>query len=250
MSKREGIDQNNDTEMFYYFVRRVYNILLKLGKRVIMWNDNIDISQSPDLPRDILIHFWRIAATDRGPVEGCSMERFLEEGFEVLNSWYPETYIERDFYDNNDETIKVWSPISVPLHDSKYNAQIKGGEPCAWGEYKGLEHYDWTLPTSIMLFGDRLWNYKPNDDAEEFGIAGTRYQLGIHTPEKFNLFEIFGGFMQPRSIDGTRMWTEKAAKDLSKTYEILVKLEDSYLMTGKLAGEYRKSIEWLNEKRI
>ena len=249
MSKHQKIDHNNDTEMFYYWIRRVYNIISKLGKRVMMWNDNIDISISPDLPRDILIHFWRVAGANRGPIEGCSMERFLEEGFEVLNSYYPETYIERDFYKNNDETIRVWSPITEPQHDHKYDLQILGGEPCAWGESNELSHFDWTLPSSIMLFGDRLWNYKPNEYTEKFGIAGTRYQLGIDIPEGFNMFEVFGGFMQPRSVDGTRMWVDKSALDLEKAHEIFSQLENNYLITGKLAGTYRKSIEWLNSSR-
>ena len=177
------------------------------------------------------------------------MERFLEEGFEVFNSYYPETYIERDFYKNNDETILVWTPHGEPQHDHRYDRQILGGEPCAWGDAGGEGHFNWTLPTSIMLFGDRLWNRGVCDDRKAFGIAGTRYQLGIDTPEGFDIFGPFGGFMQPRSIDGTRMWADRAAEDLSETDSILKTLQNDYTMSGRLAGVYRESIAWLKAKR-
>ena len=249
LCEREHIDQSSRTEIFYYMLRRVYKIITGLGKRLMMWNDNIDISKTPELPRDILIHFWRVAGKNRGPVEGCSMERFLEEGFEVFNSYYPETYIERDFYKNNDETILVWTPHGEPQHDPRYDSQILGGEPCAWGDAGGDGHFNWTLPTSIMLFGDRLWNRGVCDDRKAFGIAGTRYQLGIDTPEGFDIFGPFGGFMQPRSIDGTRMWADKAAEDLSETDSVLKTLQNDYTMSGRLAGVYRESIAWLKAKR-
>jgi len=264
MCEREGIDNGNVVEIFYYMLRRVYGIITKLGKRMVMWNDYIDISKSPDLPRDILILFWRIAGERRGPREGCSMKRFLEEGFEVLNSYYPETYIERDFYPNNDDTIRVWTPKSLPvsgpeyakdqrhsapIEDKQLASQVLGGGPCAWGESQGLGHFMWSLPSSILLYGDRLWNYEICEDMDAFGKAATRWALGIDTPTGFDVYKQFGGFMQPRSIDGVRMWADKAAADLSETESVLRELAVPHTYVGRLAGEYVASIEWLNEKR-
>lgn len=247
MCEREGIDRNNYIEVFYYMLRRVYKIITGLGKRMMMWNENIDISKSPELPRDILIHFWRIAAPQRGPIEGCSMERFLEEGFEVFNSYYPETYIEAEFYENNDDTIRVWTPLGKPEHDSKYDAQILGGEPCAWGSTELTPHFNWTLPSSIMLYGDRLWNHTVNEDPKAFGIAGTRLQLGVDVPNGFDLFEYFGGFMLPR-INDTRLYREKVSGNIDEAYNVLAELEKPHLLTGRLASEYRKSINWLHSQ--
>jgi len=250
MCAREGIDNNNVIEIFYYMLRRVYGIISKLGRRMVMWNDYIDISKSPELPRDILILFWRVAGKDRGPVEGCSMQRFLDEGFECLNSYYPETYIERDFYANKDETILKWTPLTSPVTDAANAAQILGGGPCAWGESnRELSHFKWTLPSSIFMFGDRLWNGTVCEDMSEFGRAATRWALGIDTPEGLDIYEKFGGYMQPRSVEGVRMWVDKAAKDLGETYEILKKLDRPHAYTGRLAHEYVLSIDWLNEKR-
>nr|MBQ4319317.1 family 20 glycosylhydrolase [Clostridia bacterium] len=249
MCAREGIDNNNVVEIFYYMLRRVYGIISKLGKRMVMWNDYIDISKSPELPRDILILFWRVAGENRGPREGCSMQRFLEEGFECLNSYYPETYIERDFYRNKDETILVWDPHKIPETDPALADQILGGGPCAWGERDGLGHFKWTLASSIFMFGDRLWNNSVCNDLDSFGVAASRWALGIDTPKDFNVYKEFGGFMQPRSINGVRMWVDKAAADLSGTYEVLKSIQKPHTYTGRLAGEYVLSVEWLNEKR-
>ncbi len=264
MCEREGIDSTSVTEIFYYMLRRVYGIITKLGRRMVMWNDNIDIAKSPELPRDILILFWRVAGKNRGPREGCSMRRFLEEGFECLNSYYPECYIERDFYANNDETIRRWTPVSfptedpgliekninsVPIEDPALAAQVLGGGPCAWGEENGLGHFMWSLPSSILLYGDRLWNTGVCEDREAFGRAATRWALGIDTPDGFDVYREFGGFMQPRSIDGTRMWADRAAADLKDTEQTLKALVKPFTYTGRLAGEYVRSIEWLNKQR-
>lgn len=264
MCAREGIDNHNLIEIFYYMLRRVYRIVSKLGKRMVMWNDYIDISKSPALPRDILIHFWRIAGEDRGPREGCTMQRFLEEGFECLNSYYPETYICRDYYPNNDDTVRVWTPKSLPIPDCplllgqpssapvtdpQFASQILGGGPCAWGEKTGLSHYMWSLPSAILLYGDRLWNFRICDDPDAFGKSATRWALGIDAPSDFDVYKSLGGFTQPRSVDGTRAWVHKAAENLDETEAVLRKLVKSHTVYGKLAAEYVKSIEWLKNER-
>ena len=61
---------------------------------MIMFNDQIDISVPVDPAKRHYYSLLRIAIPGRGPVEGCSLERFLEEGFTVINSYYPETYVD------------------------------------------------------------------------------------------------------------------------------------------------------------
>jgi len=247
MCEREGIDPDNVTEVFYYMTRRVYKIITGLGKRMMLWNDNIDIAKTPELPRDILIDFWRIAAPNRGPREGCTYERFLEEGFEVVNCHFVETYVERNRL--TDEQLSKWTPHNVPEHDPKYNRQILGGGPCAWDDPITSGHFEWSLPSSIMLFGDRLWNAAEYGYDSEYGRACSRWMFGIKTPADFNMFEAFGIFQQPRNIDGRRMWGNKAATDLAPTDAVLAQLENDYSVGGRLATAYRRSIKWLNEKR-
>ncbi len=246
MCEREGIDKDSITEVFYYLLRRVYDIVTGLGKRVMIWNENVDIGKVPELPRDILIQFWTIPWVGCGPTEGCSFNRFLEEGFEVVNCDHANTYIERDFYKNRDETIFLWHPLHEPEFDAKYASQILGGGPCAWS---GADHFEFTLPTSIIMFGDRLWNASVCEDKDAFAKAMTRQELGIDVPEGFEFFTAFGGFMQPRKIDGTRMWVDRAAEDLSEVDAVLATLENAYTMSGRLATVYRDNIRWLNDYR-
>lgn len=168
-------------EKFYYFVRRMYKIVTSLGRKMMMWNDNIDISVSPDLPRDILIQFWRVAAPHRGPVEGCSMERFLEERFHVVNAHYKNAYLDRYI---TWEKLKKWEPTEGTNHPF-----VLGGEMCAWGDNDHVTHYRHALPVALLCFGDRLYHSDTIENETEFLVALTRGSLGCDVPCDFNLFD-------------------------------------------------------------
>ena len=135
---REGI--STEREIYYYVINRIHDVTTKLGKQIIMFNDQIDISVTPDIPKDIIIQFWRIATPGRGPVDGCTLERFLEEGFTVINSYFPETYVDFEEYASS-ESINQWTPLSSPEFDPTSN-QVIGGEFCAWEKH----------PISSILF--------------------------------------------------------------------------------------------------
>ena len=169
-----GLDE---TELFYYFVRRVYEILKKLGKKMIIWNDQIDISKSPDIPRDIIIEFWRVAGPHRGPIDGCSMQRFLEEGFDVINANYPDTYI--DLYVDYDRLLN-WNPCTFPANDKGTKGKIIGADFCAWDVFKHFVH---SIPVSTLFFANKFRNTSDNDDLQK--IASQRL-FGIND---FNIFD-------------------------------------------------------------
>lgn len=175
------------TDKFYYFLRRIYAIVNSLGKKMMMWNDNIDISVSPELPRDILIEFWRVAAPMRGPRENCSMQRFIDEGFQVINADYPNTYIDLPEYVNW-ETLKSWDLTKVPADAGEKSYQILGAETCAWDVQKHFAH---SLYTAVPAFADRCYNLAPVTDDEGFKVALTRLALGVSTPEGANVFGKF-----------------------------------------------------------
>ena len=176
---------NTVTERFYYFLKRVHAILAKLGKKIMMWNDSIDISKSPDLPRDILIEFWRVAGEHRGPREGCSMQRFLEEGFTVVNADYPNTYIDLPEYLNWNK-LRRWDLTKDPANSAEYSAKVIGAESCAWDVQR---HYAFSIYTTVPAFADRAYNLAPVTDDEGFGIALTRLALGASVPRGFNMFD-------------------------------------------------------------
>ena len=215
------------SDYYCHVVRRVYEIVKKHGRKLMIWNDSIDISVAPDLPRDILIQFWRVALDTRGPHEGCSMQRFLEEGFTVVNSFYEETYAD-DYM--SEEALATWTPANRPPVEEKYRSQILGGEMCAWGI---RNHFDYTIPANFFLFGDRLWNDEPSDVVENREML-TR-QLLCEDVEMVNVFEILGGCMMP--LDGLRKFCSADNATLENTDKAIEQL------TRKLAeGRYDRFV--------
>lgn len=150
LMKKEGY--KTEVELFYHFLKRVYKIVKGQGKKLIIWNDWVDISKSPNIPRDIIIEFWRVAAPTRGPHIGCSMQRFLDEGFDVINANFPDTYI--DLYVNY-ERLSEWDYKKIPADDENTTGKIIGGDVCAWDIHS---HFSHSVPISIILFADKLWN--------------------------------------------------------------------------------------------
>ena len=204
LAEKEGLKSASD--YYCYFVRRVYDVVKKHGRKLMIWNDSIDISESPDIPRDVLIHFWRVAVETRGPHDGCSMQRFLEEGFTVVNSFYEEVYA--DDYIVSDRLAK-WTPSSNPPVDEKYKKQILGGEICAWGI---RNHYDYTLPVNLMLFSDRLWNSEPFG-CEDVQPALVRQLIGNES-DFVNVFQLLGGTIMP--LDGQKKYCAADNADKEK----------------------------------
>jgi len=195
---REGI-----TDMlgeFYYVVDRMLEIVKAHGKKMMMWNDQIDISKDVPISREILIEFWRIAAPGRGPYEGCTFNGFLEKGFTVINAYYPSTYLDQNRY-LSPEKMKTWTPFNVPEQSPEYAHQVIGGETCAWefGNYTGYPFYGYVTPPVLALFGDKLWGLGEREHTDEFKEALAEYIFG--SAEYTDVFECFGDLMPPRNVE-------------------------------------------------
>lgn len=202
--KEQGL--KTETDGLYYFIRRMYEILKKYNKRMVVWNDGIDISTSPDIPRDILIQFWRIALPSRGPSKGCSMQRFLEEGFEVLNAFFEETYI--DIFVQEDKLLK-WNPISSPSVPENLRKNVCGGEMCAW-DYP--PHYRFSLAPAFLVFADRIWNNSPILNIDEITPALTR-QLLCPDQKMIDVFNLLGSVVLPNN-EYACFYEDKISQDL------------------------------------
>lgn len=250
--QKEGL--KDERALFYYFVRRVDDIVKKHGKRLMMWNDQIDIGKPDEvtIPKDVLIHFWRIAAPGRGPVENCSYEGFLQKKFQVVNSFYPETYI--DFY-MDDARLAKWNPYTVPEAPEAYRAQVLGGFMCAWS---GHDMYRRALPGSIPFFADRVWNAAPIDNPDAFARALPRHIFGPWTPEGEldGLYDALGGIIPPLGLEPDKKARPEAslpALDTPKKveeYRRLIAVIDREIAAGHVRfipalQAYRESLEWL-----
>lgn len=212
LAEKEGFTSASD--YYCYFVRRVYDIVKNHGRKLMIWNDSIDISKSPDLPRDILIHFWRVAVETRGPHDGCSMQRFLEEGFKVVNSFYEELYADEYIVE---ERFAKWVPSSSPECADKYSGGIVGAEICAWGV---RNHFDYTLPVNLLIFADRA--YRGGELSLPEARAALVKQLVSDEKGFVNVFDLLGGAIMP--LDGIKKYLPQATSDRKQVEEAIEKL--------------------------
>ncbi len=239
-------------EIYYYVIQKVYDIVKSFGKEVAMWNDWIDISKPCPLPKDIQIHFWRVAAPGRGPIEGCSMQKFLEQGFSVVNARYEDTYIDVGEYASA-KTLNDWLPTVRPETEEKYHTQILGGEICAWeyGNEESYRFYRFTLPSPLGLFADRLWNGTDRDYDDEYEKALTRAVLGFCCPKNYNVFRSLGTIMPFAGTDKLGIITEKTPSNEELDREILgmipISVSDGY---GRFAAlYYTECLYWIQQNR-
>ncbi len=185
--EREGLA--GPQELFYYFVRRIHRMLAERGKRLMMWNDNVDSSRPVPLPGDIRMHFWRIPRPGRGPHAGCSLNRLAARGFDVVCSPFADVYVDSHA---RDERLLTWTPGRRPPVHPRLRRRILGGMGCSWRGRSGYPPEYYTPPFLAML-GDRLWNREPIRNADAFARGLARHLFGPDTPEVLaNLFHIEG----------------------------------------------------------
>ena len=192
--RREGL--SGVRELFYYFVRRVHRMLAERGKRLMMWNDNVDSGRRIDLPRDIRMHFWRTPRPGRGPHAGCSLNRLAAQGFDVVCSPFNDVYVDSFA---RDERMMSWTPGRRPPVQGANLCRILGGIGCSWrggGKYPP-EYY---VPPYLAVLGDRLWNREPVRDAGGFARGLARHLFGPGTPEALSsLFQLDGRIVHNES---------------------------------------------------
>jgi len=236
---------------FYYVVGKMFEIVKAHGKKMMMWNDQIDISKDVPLSREILIHFWRIAAPGRGPVDGCTMEKFIEAGFRVVNSFYRYLYTDTNHYISS-EKMKTWTPYRTPLETDVVSDQILGGEPCAWmfGEYEKYGFLGYVIPPVIAVAGDKMWDKTDRKHTKEYREALSEFLFGDGS---FTcIFDAVGDLIPPRKMT---LFVDPKAEMPSKTQveDCLAKLksvtDQNCLITAeKYIGLFEKILEQIENQ--
>ena len=196
--EEEGLADRS--ELYYYFVKRIHAMVSAQGRTLVMWSEQMDGSKEELLPKDIVMQFWRVAGKGRGPAHSCSMPEQLEKGYKVINSFYPQTYIDVESY-LSEEKLRSWRWDRIPECSAEEAKGLVGTELCCWeyGNEAGYPHYWASLPSGIMLMADKLWNGDELPDTLEYSEALTRAVLGIGVPENFNIWPCFGGRIPPRT---------------------------------------------------
>ena len=234
---REGITDRQSE--FYYVVNRIFEIVKAHGKKMMMWNDQIDVSKDVPLSREILIEFWRIAYPGRGPYEGCTFNGFLEKGFKVINAHYPSTYLDQNRYLST-EKMSTWTPFNTPEQSPEYADQVLGGETCAWefGNYERYPFYGVVTPPVLAVFGDKLWGLGEREYNGEYESAMAEYIFG--TAERTDVFECFGNMIPPRNVEFLTYHNEEDIPK-EKIAQCISVLEKS---DAWIAGKY---VSWLKK---
>lgn len=237
-------DENlsDETELFYYLIRRMQDILAKFGKKAIIWNDMIDISKPVNIRKDCIIQFWRIANEHRGPRKDCSYEKFLEQGFKLICSPFEICYVNREEYANLEKTASF--DYREYGNGAAYKEKVIGCEACAWdyGNPKFTHYLHSFLPSTVLLL-EKMWNGENVIYNKEYRQKLTKL-LCLDAPQGYDVFELYGSIMPPR-ISGQISYVslENEMMDLetlNKHKEILNKISNIELPVKEYIEEQIK----------
>lgn len=224
--------------LYYYVIRRVYDMIQEKSKKMIMWNDQLDVCDFIDIPKDIIIEYWN------GNDE--VYQKLIDMGFKTINAEDKYTYVDFPHY-MNEEKIRQWNTHKEYTSSKKLEGQIMGGEMCAWelGNPR-YSFYSYSLPVCMVLFADRVWNNQPVKYDDDYKQAVFSNTVGAFNGN-INPLKFFNEIIPPRNIEKNMLeeidLDSVNIEELKQTLSVMKKIngEDVY---GKLAlSEYIECIE-------
>ena len=240
LRKKHGLSDMVDE--YYYFVNRIYDIVKKYNRRMILWSDVFDCTKPAPYPKDVIMQYWNISVLAKG---NNNINKQLAFGYDVINSYFPETYIDIEKY-MTPEKIAIWHWLKNPESDKKYSSQVLGSEMCAWeyGNTGAYEFYNRTLAPCSVIFADKLWNGQEISYTDEYAEALTKAVLGAETPSGFELFKkFFGSVIPPRSKEIAYYDKISVTKDdIDTALQILEKITEN-----KQVAAYREALKAIND---
>ena len=144
----------------------------------------------------MVIHFYRSDnILGREMIFDLWPNGYAEDGFSVVNSYFPQTYLDLPRYVRSDR-LNNWSYLSEPQVSRENRASVIGGCCCAWDDFP---HFERTIPPAIFLFGDRLWNaeHAPVPYDRAYALAMTRALFERRLPDDINVFDAIGDVLPP-----------------------------------------------------
>ena len=235
LAKKMGFTKMRD--LFHYAIERVNGIVNKLGKISAVWNADMKPGELPNwLERNILVHYFRF---DHPFAKELLFELYpdgyVEDGFTVLNSYYPNTYLNDGGDYARDKDINNWSCYREPPVAPQNRAKLVGGCACAW---QG-QSFKRTISPSIFLYADRLWN--ANDSgvpySDSYGKVLTRAMFEGKLPEGLNVFRVVGRMLPPQYADRL-VHAKYVTATIPQIREIREALEQLAASGNRLAGIY------------
>ena len=181
----------------------------------------------------------------------------LTFGFEMVNSYYPETYLDLEGYASS-ESLRTWHWTKIPEAEPQYHEKILGAELACWeyGNEKGYKHYDHSLPSGIFIMADKLWNGDDLPYSTEYAQVMSHAILGPKSPADLDVFACMGDLIPPRDVDwgkeqdwqGKLAYPEKVAvgqDELAGVLGILESLAEAGGADGRRAAGYAESVRYV-----
>ena len=223
-------------ELFFYAVERVNAIVNKLGKVSMLWNADVKPYEADVLSRNIVMHYYRWDNTlGREKHYELWPNDYVQDGFSVLNSHFPQTYMDLPNYMRSYKLCN-WTHLTDPMIAPANQAKVIGGCCCAWDDFP---HFERTIPPAILLFADRLWNARvasvPYDNA--YGTAMTHVLFEGKLPEGMNVFRAVGEVLPPLKNESKAHFKYLQA-DVDELREIKEALEALAATGDALAAVY------------
>jgi hexosaminidase len=142
MMKKEALKTPADLQIF--FTNKISNFIDKSGHRMMGWNEILggnvhewqnaeDVKVDQKLAKSAIIHFWK------GNLD--LIEKAVSEGYDVVNSFHADTYLDYDY--KKVPLLKAYSfdPIPEGLSE-KFDSKILGTGCQMWSEW---------IPTSKQM---------------------------------------------------------------------------------------------------
>jgi len=136
--RRNGLADNAALQA--YFNRRIGDILVRHGKRMVGWDEIIH----PDLPKTAVIQSWR-GTEYLGEAARQGYRGILSAPFYLDHMLSAEDH----YVDPVPDTIGL-TPEQAAL--------VLGGEACMWGEHVGPETIDSRLWPRLAVIAEKLWS--------------------------------------------------------------------------------------------
>lgn len=151
-----------------YFSRRAGEILVKLGKHVIGWDEILH----PDLPRGDIIESWRGSA---------ALAKAAQMGFQgiLAHGYYIDNVLPAADHYAADPL-----PVGTTLTPEEQK-RVLGGEATMWGEWVEPQTIDSRIWPRTAVIAERLWSPQTAQDVEDMyrrmdGVAGLLTEIGLH----------------------------------------------------------------------
>jgi hexosaminidase len=146
--KARGIKDNHALQA--YFNLRLSNIMQKLGKKMIGWDEILH----PDLPQDIVIQSWR------GP---ASLAEAASKGYDgILSAGYYIDLMYPTWQHYQADPVAADNKLS-----DKELTHILGGEAAMWSEWVSPETIDSRIWPRTAAIAERLWSPRNVTDVDD-----------------------------------------------------------------------------------